>query len=250
MKIIISPAKKMNSECAYLKAKSTPVFIEKSEVLKETLKALSYEELKKLLVCNDEIATLNYQRYQNMDLRENTTPALLSYDGIQYKYMAPDVFEEAYYTYVNDHLRILSGFYGILKPMDAIVPYRLEMQAKFKTSFCKNVYDFWKDSLYQELTKDDSVILNLASSEYSKCISKYLKDTDRFINVIFGELNNGKVKEKGVYVKMARGEMVRYMAENKIEEIEDIKGFNRLGFIYNESLSNENTYVFIKEGGK
>ena len=248
MKIIISPAKKMKNDCAYITAMSTPVFIEKSEKLKQYLQSLSYDELKKLLVCNDEITQLNYGRYKNMDLYHNATPALLSYDGIQYKYMAPDVFEESYFDYVNTHLRILSGFYGVVKPMDKVVPYRLEMQAKMKTPFCKNVYDFWKDDLYKELTKDDHVILNLASDEYSKAITKYCTDKDKVISCVFGELVNDKVKEKGVYVKMARGEMVRFMAENNIEDIEAIKMFNRLNFVYNEALSTENKYVFIREG--
>lgn len=248
MKIIISPAKKMINDCAYITEMSIPVFIEKTKKLQTYLASLSYVELKKLLVCNEDIAKLNYQRYQNMDLSYNVTPALLSYDGIQYKYMAPDVFEEDYFTYVNQHLRILSGFYGILKPMDGVVPYRLEMQAKLKTDFCKNVYDYWKDELYKELTKEDSIILNLASDEYSKAILKYCTNENRVIQCTFGELINDKVKEKGVYVKMARGEMVRYMAENNIQNIEEIKNFNRLGFTYNEMLSNENHYVFIMKG--
>lgn len=248
MKIIISPAKKMTNECAYITEMSIPVFIEKTNKLKEYLKSLSYEELKKLLVCNDEIANLNYERYQKMDVFSNVTPALLSYEGIQYKYMAPDIFEEAYFAYVNKHLRIVSGFYGILKPMDGVVPYRLEMQAKLNTDFCKNVYDYWKDALYKELTKEDNVILNLASDEYSKAIIKYVGKKDRVISCSFGELIDGKVKEKGVYVKMARGEMVRFMAENNVEEIEEIKKFSRLGFTYREELSNENHYVFIREG--
>lgn len=247
MKIIISPAKKMKNDCAYIKDMSTPILIEKSEQLRQYLQSLSFDELKKLLVCNDEIAQLNYHRYQNMDLSYNVTPALLSYDGIQYKYMAPDVFEESYFDYVNKHLRILSGFYGVLKPMDGVVSYRLEMQAKMKTSFCKNVYDFWKDDLYKEITKDDHVILNLASEEYSKAITKYCTENDTVITCVFGELVNNKVKEKGVYVKMARGEMVRFMAENNIEDIEEIKQFNRLNFVYNKDLSTETKYVFVRE---
>ena len=210
MKIIISPAKKMVNECNYIQDMSTPVFMDKTKQLLSLLKELDYEQLKKLLVCNDEIATLNYDRFQSMELDNNLNPALLSYDGIQYKYMAPDIFEDSYYPYIHEHLRILSGFYGILKPMDGIVPYRLEMQAKLKTDFCKNLYDYWKDDIYQELTKDDAVILNLASDEYSKVVTKYAKDIT-VINCTFAEIVNGKLKEKGVYVKMARGEMVRYM---------------------------------------
>ena len=246
MKIIISPAKKMKNDCAYIQDMSTPVFIDKAQQLLDILQQYSYPELKKLLACNDEIATLNYQRYQTMQLDHNVNPALLSYDGIQYQYMAPDVFEDSYYPYINQHLRILSGFYGILKPMDGIVPYRLEMQAKLKTDVCKNLYDFWKDAIYQELCKDTKVILNLASDEYSKCVTKYITSDIQLINFTFAEMVNGKPKEKGVYVKMARGEMVRYMAENQIEDLEEIKTFNRLGFTYSHELSTSNHYVFIK----
>ena len=245
MKIIISPAKKMINECNYIQELSTPIFLEKTKELLSYLQTLDYETLKKLLVCNDEIAQLNFKRFQNMDLDNNLNPALLSYDGIQYKYMAPDIFEESYYPYINEHLRILSGFYGILKPMDGIVPYRLEMQAKLKTTFCKSLYDYWKDIIYKELTANDSIILNLASDEYSKVITKYAKDVT-IITCTFAELVNGKLKEKGVYVKMARGEMVRYMAENRIENIEEIKQFNRLGYTYSPTHSTDTNYVYIK----
>lgn len=245
MKIIISPAKRMMTE-EVLDYKQLPCFLERTEKLRRYLKGLSYDELKKLLVCNDEIASLNYERYQSMDLERNLSPAVLSYDGIQYKYMAPQVFEDEYFNYIEKHLRILSGFYGILRPFDGIVPYRLEMQARLKTDFCKNLYDFWGANLYNELIKDDNVILNLASKEYSRAVKKYLTDDITYIACIFGEEINGKVTEKGVYVKMARGEMVRYMAGNNIEDIEKIKSFNRLGFKYNEKLSNEKNFVFLK----
>ena len=126
-----------------------------------------------------------------MDLRKNLTPALLSYDGIQYTYMAPVVFEDGQYDYVQEHLRILSGFYGVVKPMDGVVPYRLEMQAKVAVARYKNLYDFWGYSLYQEVADDSRVIVNLASKEYSKCVEKYLQPGDRYITCIFGELEGG-----------------------------------------------------------
>ena len=143
-----------------------------------------------------------------MDLWQNLTPALLSYDGIQYTYMAPAVFEDGQYDYVQDHLRILYGFYGVVKPLDGVVPYRLEMQAKAAVSGCKNLYDFWDDSLYWEVIDDSRIIVNLASKEYSRCIEKYLRPDDRYITCNFGELEGNKVVQKGVYAKMARGEMV------------------------------------------
>ena len=243
MKIIISPAKKMMYE-EVLPYKQLPVFLGKTELLMKYLKSLSRAELKKLLACNDELASLNYERYAAMDLKRNLTPAILSYDGIQYKYMAPQVFEYGYFDYIEKHLRILSGFYGALKPFDGIALYRLEMQAKLKTDFCSSLYDFWGTDIYSEVK--DGLILNLASDEYAKTVRKYLEPDVRFVTCIFGELINGKIREKGVYVKMARGEMVRFMAENNIGDINDIKRFNRLGFSYCKELSDENKFTFLK----
>ena len=231
MKIIISPAKKMNMDADFLPPRNTPVYLEKANKLKDYLQTLDYGELKRLLSCNDEIARLNYERYQNMDLSSNTNPAILSYEGIQYKYMAPQVFEDDHFEYIERHLRIISGFYGILKPFDGVVPYRLEMQAKLKSDFCRNLYDYWQEDIYRELIREDNTILNLASAEYSKTIEKYLTTDIKYVTCIFGELIDGKVLEKGVYVKMARGEMVRFMAENAIKNIEQIKSFDRLGFV-------------------
>ncbi|WP_088226010.1 peroxide stress protein YaaA [Desulfosporosinus sp. FKB] len=245
MKIIISPAKKMNMDSDFLSPRNAPVFLEKTQTLKEYLQSLTFEELKKLLCCNDEIARLNYDRYQKMDLRGCTNPAILAYDGIQYKYMAPQVFEYDYFDYIESHLRILSGFYGILKPFDGVVSYRLEMQAKLKTDFCNNLYDYWKNDIYRDLTRNDTMILNLASAEYSKTIEKYLTANINYVTCKFGELIGGKLIEKGVYVKMARGEMVRFMAENAVEDLDKIKEFNRLGFVYNDELSDNNTIIFV-----
>lgn len=246
MKIIISPAKKMCAEVEYPAPADLPIFLEQTEQLMHRLQTMSYEELKKLWACNDQIASQNVDRLRRMDLHRGTA-VLVSYVGIQYQYMAPQVFEDAYYTYVQDHLRILSGFYGILRPLDLVTPYRLEMQAKLSMGECRNLYQFWGDQLYRELTREDHVILNLASHEYSKCIEKYLTPEDTCITCVFGQLIDGKVKEKGVYVKMARGEMVRYLAEQDARSPEAAKDFDRLGFSYREEYSDENTYVFLME---
>jgi len=181
-----------------------------------------------------------------MDLHRNLTPALLAYDGIQYTYMAPAVFEDGQFDYVQEHLRILSGFYGVVKPMDGVVPYRLEMQAKAAVAGCRNLYDFWGDDLYREVMDDSRVLINLASKEYSKCIEKYLQPDDRYITCVFGELEGGKVVQKGVYAKMARGEMVRFMAGIQAEEPDQIKAFNWSGYHFDENRSSDMEYVFIR----
>lgn len=247
MKIIISPAKKMNITDT-MEWKGMPVYLEQAEKLKDYIRSLSYEEARNLWKCNDKIAQLNYERFRDMELERNLTPAVFSYEGIQYQYMAAEVLDEDALAYLQQHLRILSGFYGILRPFDGIVPYRLEMQAKVAVEGCKDLYDYWGDLLYKELTADETrVILNLASKEYSRCIERYLKPDVTFINVIFGEYQNGKVIQKGTMAKMARGEMVRYMAENKPENVDDIKNFGGLDYCFDQSLSNETEYVFLKK---
>lgn len=187
MRIIISPAKQMRTDTDTFACTETPVFLEKTAILKDWISSLSFDEQKKLWACNDKIAKQNAARFADMDLKNSLTPALLAYDGIQYTYMAPAVFEDGQVTYVQEHLRILSGFYGVLKPME-----------------------------------------------------------DRCITCIFGELVNGKVVQKGVYAKMARGEMVRFMAGIQAEKPEQIKNFDWSGYQFDEGRSSEMEYVFVR----
>lgn len=247
MKIIISPAKKMNIDTDTFAPMGLPVFLSRTKELMDYMKGLSYEEAKMLWSCNDKIAAQNFERYAQMDLERGLTPAILSYEGIQYQYMSPMVFSETALDYVQKNLRILSGFYGIVKPFDGVTPYRLEMQAKASIGGFKDLYEYWGDSLYQELTSDgDHLILNLASKEYSKCIEKYLGENDLFVTCVFGEEIDGKVVQKGTLVKMARGEMVRFLAENEIDSLEGVKNFHGLGYEFSEELSGEKEYIFIK----
>lgn len=244
MQIIISPAKKMRFDYETQYPLTVPYFIENTKLLHQKIISLSFDELKEVLACNDQIVAENRERYQQMDFDSKGSPALLSYDGIQYKYMAPQIFENDYYEYVSQHLRILSGFYGVLKPFDAIYPYRLEMQAKFDDF---SVYQFWGDQIYHYLMQEDQDILNLASKEYSKTIEKYLSKEQKMVSCVFGSLQDGRVKEKGVYVKMARGEMVRFLASEQIHDFEGVKRFKGLGFKYNDQLSTDKKFVFIRE---
>lgn len=245
MKIIISPAKKMNIDNDSLVHQDLPVFLNRTELLCKRLKNMSYDELKALWKCNDKIATVNVERLQYMDLRRNLTPAILSYEGIQYQYMAPSIFTEDEFSYIQEHLRILSGFYGVLRPFDGVVPYRLEMQTKLTMDEAKDLYAFWGDSIAKYLFAETDCIINLASKEYSLCVSKHLPETVHFITCVFGEMKDGKIIEKGTICKMARGEMVRYMAENHIEEPEKIKMFSRLNYKYSEEHSDDCTYIFL-----
>lgn len=245
MRIIISPAKKMRRDSDSLPVRDLPVFLSDAEKIAEILKNMSVGELKKLWKCNDQILAQNVGRLRDMDLHSGLTPAILAYEGIQYRYMAPQVFTRDALEYVQQHLRIVSGFYGLLRPFDGVVPYRLEMQAKLWIDGAKDLYAHWGSRLAEQLLAETDCILNLASKEYSVCISRHLPPSVRFITCIFAEERDGKCLEKGTLCKMARGEMVRFLAENQIRDPEAVKGFSGLGYRFDASRSDESTYVFI-----
>lgn len=247
MKIILSPAKKMNMDTDSLAPMGLPTFLDKTVEILAWLKHKSHEELKALWKCNDKIAEQNVKRLERMDLHKNLTPSVLAYEGIAYQYMAPAVLEDGHFAYLQEHLRILSAFYGVLKPMDGVTPYRLEMQAKATIGNTKNLYDYWGNSLYHAVRDESGIIINLASKEYAKCIEKYLSPEDTYITITFCELSGDRLVSKGTYAKMARGEMVRYMAENHIENPEEIKSFNRLGYVYRDDLSSKTEYIFERK---
>ena len=232
MRIILSPAKKMKEDPDTLAYMGLPEFLDQTEEILAWLRSRTQEELKRLWVCNDRIVGQNVQRLAHMDLRKNLTPAVLSYEGIAYQYMAPAVFETGQFEYIQEHLRILSAFYGVLRPMDGVTPYRLEMQARAAVGVYKDLYALWGNRLYE------------ASKEYSKCIEVCLSEEDRYITPVFCEEAGGKLVTKGTYAKMARGEMVRFMAENRIEDPSEIRSFDRLGYRFREELSSDTRYIF------
>lgn len=250
MKIIISPAKRMRTDADGLSPAGAPALLDRTRRLLQILREMTLPELQKLLACNEDIALLNFDRYREMNLDRAFTPALLAYDGIQYQYMAPQVFEQEYIDYVQARLRILSGFYGVLRPLDAVVPYRLEMQAKLSADGCRNLYQYWGEILAQNILENDAVILNLASEEYAKAVRKHLPAGVRWIDCTFGEMDGGRIREKGVYVKMARGEAVRFLAENAIENPDDLRAFDRLGFSWSKEHSAPDHPVFLMNKSK
>lgn len=247
MKIIISPTKQMKEDFKSLPATSKPAFINEAEIIKLEIQKLSYDQAQNLWKTNDKLTDENFHRFSNMDLTKCLTPAILAYEGIAFKYMAPAVFEDKMLNYVQNNLYILSAMYGALKPMDGITSYRLEMQAPLQIGNFNNLYDFWGDKLYNHIMDESKTIINLASKEYSKIITKYKQDDDTIIDIIFGELKDDKVVQKGTYAKMARGEMVRFMAQNNITNVEDIKEFNLLNYTFSDELSTKTKLVFIKK---
>ncbi len=272
LKVIISPAKKMNAADDFPVEVRVPRFLEETRALMEYLQGLTYEELKGIWKCNDAIAAQNVERLRGMNLTSRLTPAVMTYEGIQYQTMAPAVMEQDALDYLGKHLYILSGFYGILQAFDGVTPYRLEMQAKVDwmpdcvdgkqsgsagdqgSAAGKRVtslYDYWGDKLYRVLAEPGDVIVNLASKEYSKAIEPWLEPEVPMISCVFGELDeehSDRIRVKATAAKMARGAMVRFMAQHQVTEPEQLKGFDELGYRYLENQSDEHTYVFGKNG--
>lgn len=245
MKIIIAPTKKMIINTNDFDIKGLPQYIEETRQILHKMKTLSYENTQTMWRCSDKLARQNYHWLQQMDLDAQLTPAILAYTGIQYQYMAPDLFTAPALDYVQENLRILSGFYGILRPFDGVIPYRLEMQSAIQVAGAHDLYEFWGNKLYQALQFDQGPVLNLASQEYAKAITPYLQPADRIINVIFGSEVNGQLKVKATLAKMARGEMVRYLAENDIHDVTAVTQFNHPDWHYDAARSSDNELVFV-----
>lgn len=246
MRIIISPAKKMNVDIDSFAVQNLPRFLPETEQLLTTLQAMSDKKLQSLWKCNDALAKLNVERLRAMDLHNRLTPAILAYEGIQYRYMAPGVFEDGHFEYVQEHLRILSGFYGLLRPFDGVTPYRLEMQAKLAVNGCKDLYAFWDGKLAEQLATETDFVLNLASKEYSRAVESHLPPNVHFLTCTFAERKDGKLIEKGTMCKMARGQMVRWLAEHAVTKPEEIKQFNEQDYRFSSAESTDSQYVFIK----
>ncbi len=245
MKIIIAPAKKMEVDIDNFEPLGMPQFLAQTVQIKECLAQQTAAQLQALWQCNDAIAAQNVQRLATMDLHKNLTPALFAYRGIQYQYMAPDVMEQSQLDYLQTHLRILSGFYGLLRPFDGAVPYRLEMQARLAVGGANNLYDFWGAQLADALAAPGDCVLNLASKEYSKAVQKHLPASTAFITCQFGTVQNGKLREKATACKMARGEMVRWLAEHDVSNPAQVKGFDALGYRFAPEYSTERVYAFV-----
>ena len=248
MKIIISPAKKMNIDGDTLPARTRPCFEAEAAQLAGLLRAMDASALQKLWQTSEKLTAENIARLAAFDPARAQTPAILAYEGLQYQHMAPQVMSRAALAYLDDHLRILSGFYGVLRPFDAVMPYRLEMQAKLAAGGARDLYAFWGSRLYEAL-EEDTLVLNLASEEYAKAVRPYAQAAGtRFLTLRFGEVTGGRFKQKGTFAKMARGEMVRFLAEGGILDLAQIQAFDALGLRYEAALSDEETMTFVREG--
>ena len=199
---------------------------------------------------SEKISLLNYERYIRWSLpfnKNNAHPALLLFQGDVYKGISADDFKKEDFLFAQSSLRILSGLYGILKPLDLIQPYRLEMGTQIKIGKHNDLYDFWGEEITQAINKDKNsdYLINLASVEYFKSIKKD-KFKAKLINIIFKEKRNGNYKIIGINAKKARGLMSRYIIKNKINNPEDLKKFKEENYIYNKNLSSDSDWVFTR----
>lgn len=235
------------TETDLLATEGLPRFLPQAKRLAEEIGRLSRGQQKALWRCNDRLTDLNRARFEHMELTAGLTPAVLSYEGLQYQHMAPAVMTQSELDYLRDHLRILSGFYGLLRPFDGVRPYRLEMQAALAVDGAADLYRFWGSLLSQALAEEEpgGLLLNLASKEYARAVEPYWEG--RRLTVVFAELSGGRLRQKGTLAKMARGEMVRFLAERGIEQPEGLKAFDRLGFRWDAGRSSEEEMVFVKD---
>lgn len=251
IRIVISPAKSLNWESPLpTRAHSEPKFLEKSSVLIDVLKKYSADEIGALMDISPVLSRLNVERYQSwsLDHKKATRPAMYAFDGDVYTGLDAYTMDKKEIEFAQKHLRILSGLYGILQPLDLVHPYRLEMGTSLPVLDFKNLYQFWGDTVVNEINEELSekdVLINLASEEYFKVIPvKKLKA--KLITPQFYDYKNGKYKVISFFAKKARGMMTRYIIDHKIKKVEDIKAFDTDGYMYNENMSKGNEWVFTR----
>lgn len=246
--MIVSPAKKMNVVEGPPYVASEPRFLERTERLMQAVQALSYDEAKALWKCSDKLATLNFERFHSMDLSHNLTAACVAYEGIQYQHLAPQVMSDRELSFLDSHLRILSGFYGMLRPTNGVVPYRLEMQAKLAVDGSRDLYAFWGTALAQALAEEADTLVNLASVEYAKAVVPHAPAFGmRVITCLFGQMVGSRFVQRSTEAKAARGTFARWCAEQEVSDVADFRDFSDRGYTFDESRSTADQLVFVRE---
>ncbi|MHA3788930.1 peroxide stress protein YaaA [Flavobacterium hauense] len=252
MKIVISPAKSLDFETKLPSRKYTEsAFLANAEEVHKTLKEKSPNELRELMDISDKLAELNWQRNQEWKLpftTKNARPAMYAFNGDVYTGLDAYTLPASKINKIQDSLRILSGLYGLLKPLDLIQPYRLEMGTQMPIGESKNLYEFWKKTITQALNdelKDDELFINLASNEYFSAVDvKALKVP--VITPEFRDYKDGKLKMISFFAKKARGMMVRYIIDKNVKTLKGLKGFDYEGYKFDPKLSKDNTLVFTR----
>ncbi len=252
MKILLSPAKSLDLKSTIPTGKYTMVaFPEASERLHKLIKKKSARSLAKMMHISASLAELNYQRNQDWQLpftRENSRQAVYAFSGDVYRGLDVYSLEQDKISFLQESLRIISGLYGLLKPLDLIQPYRLEMGTKMAVGKQKNLYAFWSNIISNELNnelKEGEICLNLASSEYFKAINQDLLKVP-VITAEFRDFKGGEYKSIMTYAKLARGYMTRYILDHRTDTLEGLKGFNYKRYGFSEALSDEKTFVFVR----
>lgn len=253
MIVLISPAKSLDLDPAPIKKHTIPRMLAESEVLVNTLQKKSAGSLKKLMNISDKIAVLNVERYRNFSAPftpDNAKQAVLAFNGDVYTGLQADTFDEADLDFAQRHLRILSGLYGLLKPLDLIQAYRLEMGTSLKRGRKKNLYEFWDTKITQLLNADlleadSGTLVNLASKEYFRALKPSLLDGDVF-HIDFKEKRNGQYKFISFNAKKARGVMARQIIKNRITDVKDLQSLDVDAYLFNDLMSDEQNLVFTK----
>jgi len=252
MLVVISPAKSFSKEVnAPSLEYNEPTQLEQSEKLIGKLRGLSKKKLAGLMNLSEDLVNLNIERHaswQRPFTEDNANPAILAFNGEVYRGLDAKSLSKADLEYAQNHLRILSGLYGCLRPLDLIQPYRLEMGSKLKYYRKNNLYQFWGDEITDELNKaldEDGYLINLASNEYFKSLN-LKKIKAKIITPVFKDFSNGEYKSLMTYAKNARGMMSRYIIQEKIKNIELLKTFNGGGYCFNNDMSDDDTLVFTR----
>ena len=255
MLIVISPAKTLDFETPPTVAEhSNPDFLDAAETLIEQLRELSPPQVAELMKISDKLGDLNFGRFLDWNrpfTPDNAKQAVLAFKGDVYTGLAAETLSKKDLQWAQKHLRILSGLYGLLRPLDLMQPYRLEMGTKFVNSRGKNLYEFWgstiTDALNAELQKDKKpVLVNLASNEYFKAV-KPRELAAEVIVPVFKDWKGDKYKVISFYAKKARGLMAAYIIRNRITDVEDLKGFDDEGYVYNPAMSSAREWVFTRD---
>jgi cytoplasmic iron level regulating protein YaaA (DUF328/UPF0246 family) len=254
MLITISPAKTLDYETPPVTASHTkPAFLKQSRQLVENLRDYSATDLAELMKLSKGLSELNFERYRKWKTPftpSNAKQAVLAMKGDVYAGLDAETLNEAGFSFAQQHLRILSGLYGVLRPLDLIQPYRLEMGTKLANENGKDLYAFWGERITRTINRDlntqgDGILINLASNEYFKSIKPRLIE-GRIITPQFKEKKNGDYRMIGVFAKRARGLMSRFIIDKRLRDAEDLKGFDRDGYRYNKRLSREDQWVFTR----
>jgi cytoplasmic iron level regulating protein YaaA (DUF328/UPF0246 family) len=253
MLIIVSPAKTLDYESPVpTRTATTPDFLEDSRELIDQLKRLEPHQVSNLMGISAKLGELNAQRFQGWKTpfnQDNARQAALAFKGDVYTGLGAYEFSDQDFEFAQAHMRILSGLYGLLRPLDLMQPYRLEMGTRFENPRGKDLYAFWgdklTDALNQQLAADDGMLINLASNEYFKAVKrKKLKGT--VITPQFRDWKNGQYKMISFYAKKARGLMSAYIIRNRLTRLDDLKGFDSEGYAFNPELSEGNGWVFTR----